>query len=248
MNDDLLPAADPNLGKATQAQKDLLIKHGLWKDGTSFEEASHLINDLPSNFMEPGINLVKILKIEKAMKNDKEPRLDKDGFPGVKITFSNPKYQEISDIFYYNPDPANGKKCASGWKLSALKTAMGLSVEKEATKEQYLKIKFFSYVAHTQIIDENGIPILNEDGSEKGYSELLHKYALYRPDATNFGKPAVAGDPAIETDHKPRGIFLKTKTQKPKEPTTVQSSVQSDFDSKPGEAGPQPPIQKQEDW
>lgn len=215
-NVDKLPTTQESF--PTQKMIDLLKKHGAYKEGMTMQEASDAIEGLPkTNYMKPGIHVVKLLDAKMAEKPDK------NGFPGIEFTFANKAGEIIMDRCYYD-NKNSPSQCKSEFKLNALKNAFGYKASEEASVAEMKKRKIYLCVGWAQAVNENKEPLVNEEGAPIGFSESIGKFF---PFDANKEAPALAGDPALTPSGQPEEKFYREYV-KMQAPSATTSSAGSD--------------------
>lgn len=161
--------------------------------------------------MGPGLHKMKIVSIKELKDKSGNSKKDKNGNPGLEITFVNANKEKISDGFYYSTLPLGdaGRKddnvrCKSEFLLTNLKKALGFP-EGEVTQEQLSKAKCWGIIG----LD---VHYYNNEPTGKQYSFLAKKFF-----ADGTTPPAIIGDPALpQSKGVPSGDFYKrTDDKKP---------------------------------
>lgn len=174
-------------------------------------------SDGGSNFMQPGLQRMRIDKMIKWVGKDGKPREDPRGYPGMYITLVNEQNQYISDGFYYSEQPLDhpsrnddNLKCKSEYFLTNLKTALGFKPEQSPTLQEIKSKWCWGAVGIDVLIDGSGQP------TGKSFSFLAKKFF---PDGI---RPAIAGDPMLpQSGGIASGIFRKESMDRTKATTTT---------------------------
>lgn len=213
---------------ASEGQVKMLKDISKFKEGITKEEASAIISAyINANSIPAGLHLFKIDSIEEATKSDGSLMTDKNGNPGLRITFRNkpdPAYGnilgKISDNFYY-PATINNV-CASDFKLRKLKLALGVKPNETQNIEILKKLTFWGIVQEVHHIDESSNPVCDRENKPIISKNLLAEYY-----AGTMDRPSIEGDPAGNKG-KAGGKFYSTRVIKAKESSgEKQKSVES---------------------
>lgn len=223
---DKLPSIPHEERVITDKMKDLLKQHNLWKEGMTYDEASDAISKLPKDkYMNPGLQLVKIQNISVGTGQDGKAIVDKEGFPCLQIKFRNKAEEIMIDNFFYNPNPSDGRKSKSQWRLAALKVALGVKEEEEQSLATLSKIAVYTFVKKVLFVDEAGQPVLDSEGKQRFTTQPLGKYFKYE----KGGKV-----PSVKEEE-----LTDTRVYKKKAPVAQEPSKQADgFDDVPATTPP----------
>lgn len=140
-------------------QIELLKKINKWKDGMTFEEARDILDAHFKADFKWGLHPLRIEKIEKSDKTDK------DGNPSILIHFMGAKdpSQKIQSMFFY-PATENSE-CKSDFRLRALRKALGYDHTQQI--EGVPKKGIYAVIAHVDMINPDGSPVLDRDGNPR---------------------------------------------------------------------------------
>jgi hypothetical protein len=200
--------------------------------------------------MSPGLHRMKILSIKPFVDKSGKELKDKNGNPGLDITFINVNKETINGGFYYSTLPIGdpGRKddnirCKSEFLLTNMKKALGFP-EGEVSKEQLAKAKCWGIVG-LDVHYWNGKP------TGKEYSFLAKKFF-----SDGDTPPAIIGDPSLkQSGGVPSGDFYKrTDDKRPPagapaepEPTIERKEAQPKSDAPAATTNANPDMEIAED-
>lgn len=180
------------------------------------------INILPEtadtgSILKAGLHLVKIQSIENAINEEGSPKTDRNGNPGLKITFENKEGDTISQVYYYSILPINhpdrlddNKRCKSEFKLTQLKKAFGFG-HKPISLAEIKTRKCWIAIRRQDFVDTQGSPII-KDGKQKSFHQIADVWPLKDPlTDPSRGRPVLKGDPEIDSGNFFIGYFYELK-------------------------------------
>jgi len=154
--------------------------------------------DEGTRFIErAGVFLLSPISVTQNVDDKGVPKNDKNGNPGIKITFRSDKGEVISATYYYSKYPFGDArredpnlKCGSEFWLTNLKAVLGFKANEEIPPEKFMKGKFWGRVKEIRLKDKKTGEIV------KTYWELNRsKYDVYNPQLETKGRPSISGDP-----------------------------------------------------
>lgn len=182
-------------------------------------------------FMQAGLHLAKVISMVVANDKNDQPRTDKNGNPGLKVTFQNKEGEQIDGVYYYSPfgldDPRRKEKpCDSEWRLHNLKKALGFG-NKPVKLDEVLTKKIWLVVILQEYYDNAGNPVFTDKNKQKKFHNVGEAYP-YDPNIPDKGRPVLKGDPRTDNENFLTGVFYERKVDTT---VTVASSqaVQKDF-------------------
>lgn len=162
-----------------------------------------------------GIFLLQPIKVEEYKDKNGMPKKDKNGHPGLIITFKNEEGEITTAWYYYSMyppgDPRNRDKetkCAMEFMYANLKVALGFKTSDQPMVKEFCSRKVWAIVREVHVTNKQTGEIVDT------FHEVLKtKYFPYNPTIESKGKPAIAGDPATSPDGVPSGDFLEVKEE-----------------------------------
>ncbi|MFA6917015.1 MAG: hypothetical protein WC222_11500 [Parachlamydiales bacterium] len=162
---------------------------------------------------QAGIYLLQPIRIAPWKDTNGVLKKDKNGNPGLLITFKDEKTGGmLSTGFYYSELPMgdprrqdDAYRCKSEFQLANLKTAMGFKPGVVVQSAEFLTKKVWVPVKEVQYYTPEGEYV-------KSLCQIINKFHPYLPDATTKGKPSILGDPATNADGKPSHDFVEIRT------------------------------------
>ncbi len=187
------------------------------------------------SFMKAGLHLVKIHSIETAMNEIGLSKMDKNGNPGLKITFENKDGDLISQVYYYSPLPLDhpdrlddSKRCKSEFRLTQLKKAFGFG-SKPITISEIKSKKCWMAIRRQDYFDTQGDAIM-KDGRQKSFHQIAEVWPMKDATANDLtrGRPVLKGDPEIDSNNFFNGFFYEIKV----DAAPLQSTIsRAEFDT-----------------